>query len=96
MRRSLELTCYLVQNFTMIKVNIADARARLSELLQKLKPGEVITICRRNAPIAEIRALPVPAQKPRPIGLAKGAFTIPASFFEPLPEDLLAAFEGRR
>jgi hypothetical protein len=29
-----------------------------------------------------------------PIGLAKGQFEIPASFFEPLPDDILDAFEG--
>ncbi|MBK5965262.1 hypothetical protein CCR95_14490 [Thiocystis minor] len=31
----------------------------------------------------------------RPIGLAKGMFEVPASFFEPLPDDLLDAFEGK-
>jgi hypothetical protein len=30
----------------------------------------------------------------RPIGLAKGQLEIPASFFEPLPDDILDAFEG--
>jgi hypothetical protein len=30
----------------------------------------------------------------RPIGLAKGQLEIPASFFEPLPKDILNAFEG--
>ena len=30
----------------------------------------------------------------RPIGLAKGQFEIPASFFEPLPDNILDAFEG--
>lgn len=33
-------------------------------------------------------------KKKRPIGLAKGQFTVPPSFFEPLPDDLLRAFEG--
>ncbi len=31
----------------------------------------------------------------RPIGLAKGRFDMPASFFEPLPDDLLDTFEGK-
>jgi hypothetical protein len=31
----------------------------------------------------------------RPIGLAQGAFEVPASFFEPLPDDLLNALDGR-
>ena len=30
----------------------------------------------------------------RPIGLAKGQLEIPASFFEPLPDNILDAFEG--
>ncbi len=32
-------------------------------------------------------------KKQRPIGLAKGILTVPDSFFEPLPDDLLNAFE---
>jgi hypothetical protein len=35
-----------------------------------------------------------PRRTRRPIGLVKG-FSVPPSFFEPLPEDLVAAFEGR-
>lgn len=31
----------------------------------------------------------------RPYALAKGTFVIPASFDDPLPDDLLDAFEGR-
>ena len=30
----------------------------------------------------------------RPLGLAKGTFQIPPSFFDPLPDDVLEAFEG--
>ncbi len=33
-------------------------------------------------------------KKPRPIGLAKGEFEVPATFFEPLPDELIRAFEG--
>lgn len=31
----------------------------------------------------------------RPIGLAKGQFTVPDDFNAPLPEDILQAFEGK-
>jgi hypothetical protein len=37
------------------------------------------------------------AQSPvtrRPIGLAKGTFQVPPTFFEPLPDEILDAFEG--
>jgi hypothetical protein len=30
----------------------------------------------------------------RPIGLLKNSFSVPKSFFEPLPNELLDAFEG--
>jgi hypothetical protein len=33
--------------------------------------------------------------EPRPVGRAKGRLTVPDELFEPLPEDLVAAFEGR-
>ena len=33
--------------------------------------------------------------QPRPLGLARGEFTIPEAFFEPLPDGLLDAFEGK-
>ena len=33
--------------------------------------------------------------KQRPIGLSKGNFQVPASFFEPLTDEILDAFEGK-
>ena len=38
---------------------------------------------------------PPPLSEPRPIGLAKGQFTVPNDFNAPLPEDVLQAFEGK-
>jgi len=38
---------------------------------------------------------PPPLSQPRPIGLAKGQFTVPDDFNAPLPEDVLQTFEGR-
>ena len=79
----------------MIKLNIHEAKTHLSRYLARLKPGDTIQICKRNTPIAELRALPVTPRKPRPIGLAKGMITIHPGFFDPLPDDIIAAFEGR-
>ena len=36
-----------------------------------------------------------PSIKQRPIGLAKGCLQISADFFEPLPDEILDAFEGK-
>lgn len=80
----------------MIKLNIHEAKTHLSKYLAKLKAGDRILLCRRNQPVAEITPLPEVATRPRPIGLAKGQFTIPRAFFDPLPDDLLQAFEGTR
>ena len=38
---------------------------------------------------------PTSLSQPRPIGLAKGQFTVPDDFNAPLPEDVLQAFEGK-
>ncbi|MCC6964742.1 MAG: type II toxin-antitoxin system Phd/YefM family antitoxin [Nitrospira sp.] len=84
----------LVYFVVMIKLNVHEAKTHLSKYLAKLKAGERILLCKRNHPIAEITALPEPLTHARPIGLAKGRFTIPRSFFEPLPDALLQAFEG--
>ena len=78
---------------TMIRINIADAKAHLSRYLGRVEKGETILLCRRNVPVAEIRPLPKPPRKPRPVGIDRG-MAIPPSFFEPLPQDLLDAFHG--
>lgn len=51
-------------------------------------------LCKRNVPIAEIRPIAPEPRSPRPLGLAKGKFSISPSFFEPLPADLLESFNG--
>jgi antitoxin (DNA-binding transcriptional repressor) of toxin-antitoxin stability system len=80
----------------MIKVNIHEAKTHLSKYLSRLKKGEVIVLCRRNAPIAEIRPLPEVSSKPRPLGIGKGTVTIKPGFYEPLPDEELALFEGEK
>jgi antitoxin (DNA-binding transcriptional repressor) of toxin-antitoxin stability system len=79
----------------MIKLNIHEAKTHLSRYLARLEKGETILLCRRNTPIAEIRALPPVRKKPRPLGLGKGTVHIPPSFFDPLPDDLIDLFEGK-
>ena len=78
----------------MIKLNVHEAKTHLSRYLAKLKKGQTILLCRRNTPVAEIRPLPAVPEKPRPVGLAKGKFHVPASFFKPLPEEIVNAFRG--
>jgi prevent-host-death family protein len=79
----------------MKKVNIYEAKARLSELIDRVAEGETVVLCRRNVEVAELRPLRRARVRKRPIGLLKGRVTVPDSFFEPLPDDLLKTFEGR-
>jgi len=85
----------MINNWPMKQINVHEAKAHLSEILAAVEEGESVVICRRNQPIAELRPLPKKPSQPRPIGLAKDEFEIPASFFDPLPDDLLDLFEGR-
>jgi prevent-host-death family protein len=84
----------LVNYVIMMRINIADVKAHFSRYLERVERGETIVICRRNVPIAEIRPVAKLPQKLRPVGIDRG-MTVPPSFFEPLPGDLLDAFEGR-
>jgi prevent-host-death family protein len=83
----------MIYNMTMIKVNIADAKARLSEYLEAAVRGERIVICKRNRPIAELCAVAAPRTARRPLGRARN-FVVPDTFFDPLPADMLARFDG--
>jgi antitoxin (DNA-binding transcriptional repressor) of toxin-antitoxin stability system len=78
----------------MIKLNIYEAKTHLSKYLGNLERGEVILLCKRNVPIAEIRPIPRASTRKRPVGFMKGELTVAPSFFEPLPEEVLRAFEG--
>lgn len=85
----------LVIIMTMIMVNVHEAKAKLSQYLEAVAHGERVLICKRNQPIAELKAVEQTRTEPRPIGLGRGTFTIGPAFFEPLPDDFLEAFEGR-
>lgn len=86
----------MVHNGTMIRLNVHAAKTHLSEHLDRLERGEedVVVICRRNEPIAELRALPRRRTTRRPILRRDPRFEMPKTFFDPLPESLLSDFEG--
>ena len=79
----------------MIKLNIHQAKVQFSRCIAEVEAGETIVVCRRNEPVAEIRPLPSTPREPRPFGLLAGQFEVPDTFFEPLPDEVMAELEGR-
>jgi antitoxin (DNA-binding transcriptional repressor) of toxin-antitoxin stability system len=90
----IDMTIILVYNQLMLTINIVDAKTNLSRYLEEAKPGEIITICRRNLPIAELKRLPDPPAARRPLGLCRGEVVIHDGFLDPLPNDVFRLFSG--
>ena len=76
----------------MATVNVHEAKTHLSRLLARVEEGEEVVIARNGKPVARL----VPAQEqgqPQP-DIFKGQALITDSFFDPLPEEELQAWEG--
>ena len=80
----------------MIKVNIHEAKTHFSKYVKKAQRGQTVILCRRNVPIAELRPLSNEVSGKRGYGAAKGKVVIPPEFFEPMPDEFLAYFDGRK
>jgi prevent-host-death family protein len=70
-------------------VKVQEAKTHLSALLAEVEQGAEITIARGSTPIA--RLVPVDEAREREMGFV--SYRVPESFFEPLPEDELEAWE---
>jgi prevent-host-death family protein len=79
----------------MGQVNLYEAKTRLSELVDRAAAGEEIVIARHGRPVARLVAYAPPAGKRRKLGVLAGKIWIADDFDAPLPEDVLADFEGR-
>ena len=71
-------------------VSVHEAKTHLSRLLQQVAEGREVVITNRGKPVARLTALAEPP--PRKLGWLPGH--IPDSFFEPLQEEELRAWEG--
>jgi prevent-host-death family protein len=74
-------------------VGVHEAKTHLSRLLDEVAAGQEIVITRRGEQVASL--VPVRRAAARRFGMDRGRFTVPDDFDEPLPEDLLDAFEGK-
>lgn len=79
----------------MIRVDVEEIRKDLLAYLQRVEIGETLIIMREDKAVAELKPIMQAVKTLRPYGLCAGEFTVPDDFDAPLPEDILAEFEGR-
>jgi len=75
-----------------MNVTVEDVKRDPEGVLHRVLEGETLIVTERDRPVAEIRPIEE-VRRPRPFGLARGAFVVPDDFDDPLPEDVLRDFE---
>jgi prevent-host-death family protein len=78
----------------MKHANVYEAKTHLSRLIDRAAAGEEIVITRHGRPVARLGPVAERA-KPRTLGRLRGRIRMSRDFDAALPEELLAAFEGR-
>jgi prevent-host-death family protein len=74
-----------------MQINVQDAKAQLSKLLDAAMLGEEVLIAKAGKPVVRLVPVGSPNRKP---GAAKGKAKLTKAFFAPLPESELRAFES--
>ncbi len=78
----------------MRKVNIYEAKTRLSQLVDEAASGREVVIARAGRPVARLTRLAKTGARRR-LGVLDGRrLRIPDDFNRPLPGEILRAFEG--
>jgi prevent-host-death family protein len=75
----------------MLVVNVREAKAQLSRILDRVAKGEEIVITKAGRPVAKL--VPIPG-KPRKPGRCKGKIHVSDDFDGPLPESIMKPFRG--
>jgi prevent-host-death family protein len=70
----------------MKQVNIAEAKAQLSDLVNRALAGEEVIIARDSKPLVKLVALAGDATAPRKPGSARGAVVMAPDFDAPLDD----------
>jgi prevent-host-death family protein len=76
----------------MVTVNVHEAKTHLSRLLAEVEAGQDVVIARNGKPVAKL--VPYAPEGKRQFGSMAGLIELDESFFDPLPEEELAAWEG--
>jgi prevent-host-death family protein len=76
-------------------VNIYQAKTQLSKLVDLASSGTDVVIARAGKPIARLTSLKNKERRKYSLGLLEGKGWIADDFDAPLPDEILAQFEGR-
>ncbi len=79
----------------MKPINIYNAKTRFSQLVDQAAAGEDVVVSRNGKPIVRITRLDGGQKRRIKFGVLKGKIKIAADFDAPLPDSVLADFEGR-
>ena len=74
-------------------VTVHKAKTQLSKLIASALAGEEVVIARGATPVVKLTPVE-PVRKNRVAGAFKGQFELTDAFFEPLPDDELALWNG--
>ncbi|HUE95115.1 MAG TPA: type II toxin-antitoxin system prevent-host-death family antitoxin [Longimicrobiaceae bacterium] len=76
-------------------VNLYEAKSQLSKLVDQAAAGQDVVIARNGKPVARLTKLS--EKKPVRFGVLKGKVTVTVAedFDAPLPDEVVAGFEGR-
>lgn len=78
----------------MENVTIHQAETNLSQLLSRVELGEEIVISDQGVPIAKLVPVRNSSNRRSSLGMDRDKFVVPEDFNDPLPDDILSAFEG--
>jgi prevent-host-death family protein len=79
----------------MSTITIDEIRRDLTDYLQRVKDGETFLVIDSGQPVAEIKPVTQKGAGLRPYALCSGEFRVPDDFDMPLPEEIIAKFEGQ-
>lgn len=79
-------------------ISVEEIKHDLPAYLLRVESGETLVLLKAGKPVAEIKPIAssaAPSSSLRPYGLCAGEFVVPDDFDAPLPDEILAEFEGR-
>lgn len=79
----------------METINLDAAGPQLARLVAEAAAGNEIVITRAGQPVARLVPFADPQHRPRRVlGALRGTLRVPPDFDAPLPDEVLARFEG--